>query len=284
VDLRDARLNTPWIRDYGPLQVLDGQTVTWLDYGYYADRKLDDKLAGDLAGRFQVRVESEERHVDGGALISNGRGLCAMTDASLADAGMHLLGRPALERFAAELGCHGLAVLPSLREEQTGHADVVAQFLAPDLVAVASMDAARAPLDAELLDLAAGSLRRVARALGQPLHVVRVPMLAKGNVFYSYLNAIRVADLLFVPDYRAVDPEAQAAALAQLHAALPETTLVPVPADAMVALGGAIHCVALGLNLPAASAQRACLPSHAADPSAKPLARSKARPPNRAHL
>jgi SAM-dependent methyltransferase len=33
VGLSEVKLNTPWIRDYGPLQVFDGSAVTWLDFG-----------------------------------------------------------------------------------------------------------------------------------------------------------------------------------------------------------------------------------------------------------
>ena len=201
VGLSEVKLNTPWIRDYGPLQVFDGSAVTWLDYAYYPDRRLDDGLPGGLGDLFQVPVQSEIPHVDGGGLVSNGRGLCAMTDTSLADAGMHLQSHTELERFVAEMGCNGLAVLPSLPEEQTGHADVIAQFLAPDVVAVADMsgDGEAAAQNAELLDLAVGALRRTANALGQPLRVVRVPMHASGAVFYSYLNVVRVATCCSYP-------------------------------------------------------------------------------------
>jgi agmatine/peptidylarginine deiminase len=267
VGLSEVKLNTPWIRDYGPLQVFDGSAVTWLDYAYYPDRRLDDRLPGGLGDLFQVPVQSEVPHVDGGGLVSNGRGLCAMTDTSLADAGMHLQTRAEIERFVAEMGCNGLAVLPSLPEEQTGHADVIAQFLAPDVVAVADMngDGEAAAQNAELLDLAVGALRRTASALGQELHVVRVPMHASGAVFYSYLNVVRVRDLLFVPDYSEVDATLQADAHQRLHDALPGVSLVPVPADTMVSLGGAIHCITLGLNTRNVAAQPACTPeAHAA--------------------
>jgi agmatine/peptidylarginine deiminase len=280
VSVEDVKLNTPWIRDYGPQQVFEGLSVTWLDYTYYEDRRLDDDLPVDLADAFHVPLHAQEVHVDGGGLVSNGRGLCAMTDTSLADAGMHLASRRERERFVAELGCRGLAVLPALPREQTGHADVVVQFLSPDVVAVAAMDAGGSASDAELLDLTAGALRRTARALGQPLRIVRVPMHARGQVFYSYLNSLRVADLLFVPDYRDVAPALQAAAHGVLRAALPGVKLVPVPADSMVSLGGALHCIALGLNTPPSSAHpndraRAC-------PRAAPTRLARRQPARRA--
>lgn len=275
VGLSEVKLNTPWIRDYGPLQVFDGPAVTWLDYAYYPDRRLDDGLPGGLGGQFQVPVQSEAPHVDGGGLVSNGRGLCAMTNTSLADAGMQLQSRTDLERFVAELGCKGLAVLPTLPEEQTGHADVIAQFLAPDLVAVADMhdDGEAAERNAELLDFSVGALRRTAAALGQPLRVLRVPMHADGAVFYSYLNVLRVRDLLFVPDYSEVDATVQDEAQRRLREALPDVTLVPVRADAMVSLGGAIHCISLGLNVRAKEAQAAC----AAQPRSAVAAVARAR-------
>jgi agmatine deiminase len=283
VGVNDVKLDTPWIRDYGPLQVFDGLAVTWLDFGYYEDRQLDDGVPGDLATLFQVPLQNETLHVDGGGLVSNGRGLCAMTDTSLADAGMHLGTRKDLEIFAGELGCHGLAILPSLPEEQTGHADVVVQFLAPDVAAVAEMDATGSESDAELLDMTVGSLRRAARAIGQPLRIVRVPMHASGTVYYSYLNALRVADLLFVPEYHEVDAALQAQAHQVLRAALPKVTLVPVPADGMVSLGGAIHCITLGLNMPSAAALPRCPLKPVAEP-ATVVRHRRSAPPRRAPL
>jgi agmatine/peptidylarginine deiminase len=157
-------------------------------------------------------------------------------------------------------------VLPALPREQTSHADVMVQFLAQDVAAVAVMDPAHAPEAAERLDLAVGALRRVARALGERLRVIRIPMHAEGDVFYSYLNSTRVHDLLFVPDYRAVRPALQAEAHAKLQAALPDVTLIKVPADYMVPLGGAIHCITLGLNVPAAPPALSCVPKLAKAP------------------
>lgn len=40
----DVRLDSGWVRDYGPLQVLTPEGLEWLDAGYYPERSADDDL------------------------------------------------------------------------------------------------------------------------------------------------------------------------------------------------------------------------------------------------
>ncbi|MDH5673064.1 MAG: agmatine deiminase family protein [Myxococcales bacterium] len=251
--------DTPWIRDYGPLQVSDGSRSEWIDFAYADDRALDDDLPEAIAARYGSSVIFDAAQLDGGGVVSNGRGLCAMTETSLLESGVALESRQELQALAQRMGCAAIALLPALPDEQTGHADVAIQFVAEDRVAIASMSPQRHPLQAQLLDQSVAILSYAADRLGQPLDVIRVPMDARGDVFYSYLNGTRVGDIFLVPHYDRGDPDYQAAAYVALAAAMPNVKLVPIDADEMVELGGAIHCITLGLALDSAHRPR-CQP------------------------
>lgn len=258
VTVLDADLDTPWVRDYGPVQVFERGASLWQDYHYSDERWRDDALPWALAEAHRVPMDVEAPELDGGGIASNGRGLCAITERSLAASRIDFDDRAEVEAFASALGCRALAVVPALPAEQTGHVDVAMQFLGPRTVAVASMDAELAPDDAALLDYGAWLVSAAAEALGEPLRVVRVPMWADGDVFYTYVNGTRVGDRFFVPSYQETGRPFEFEAYRALQRALPGVRLTPVPADAMVPLGGALHCITLGLNLPPTAAAARC--------------------------
>ncbi len=200
--LLEAGVDSPWVRDYGPFVRDDG---TWVDARYVGGRPGDDALPAWLAARYHVTVESIDAEIDGGVVISDGDGTCAATRAVL----------------PAALGCRRVLVVPPIAGEETGHVDLIAQFIAPGVVAVADDQA-------EAL--------RVFREAG--MTVVALPR--------RYVNFTRVGARLLVPDYATEDP---GVAWAALRRALPGVRLVPVAADVLAAQGGSVHCITLTLCL-----------------------------------
>lgn len=249
VDISFQSYDTAWIRDYGPLQFVQQGQITWGDFTYDSARPEDDAFPKQLASDLEMPIARLSERLDGGGLVSNGHGLCVMTDASVEESLADSSHRHPSD-LASALGCRALAVIGALPDEQTGHADVSVQFLSHDLVAVAQMDGRQAPLQALLLDQAAMLIQDTAARLGQTLRVIRVPMMHRGEVFYSYINAVRGRTSLFVPSYREVPAELEQQAHAALAGALPELRIVPVRSDAIVGYGGALHCITLGLNIP----------------------------------
>jgi agmatine deiminase len=243
--------DSPWARDWGPLQVRDAAGAwRWLDPVYDDRRPGDDALPATLAAHFGVRADPLPLDLDGGALISNGHGLCASTLESFADIGPAHVGAAAARRVLHRLGCRALALMPALVHDETGHADTFAQFVAPDVAVVGTMDPVRAPHDAARLDEAARGLARAARVLRQPLRIVRVPVFStEPGVYHTYVNGVRLPDSFAVPHYDAVPSALETMAYAALQQAMPDVHLLPIPADAMVSLGGALHCITIGLNV-----------------------------------
>ena len=136
--LVSIELDTPWIRDYGPLEVVRPRGISWLDLSYAPDdRPLDDAVPTLLAEVFEALHEREHVSLDGGGIISNGAGLCGITEASFRAIGVDVADAERVERFLETVGCRTLALLPELPRESTGHVDMVAQFLTQDKVAIA---------------------------------------------------------------------------------------------------------------------------------------------------
>lgn len=236
-------VGSPWVRDYGPLQIDIAGRSLWLDARYAPGRPTDDSLPRVLGEALSVTVEEFPFRLDGGAVASNGRGLCAMTRSSLQRLA------PLNERTAGGLlGCPRLVVIPELDGEPTGHADLVVHFLAADLVAVAALaDEPATAANRARLDATADLLRQAALRSRRPLTVVRVPAhFGSDGRFFSYVNLLPTGTELLVPDFSAVPDAVQAEAYDVLRRASGKP-LVRVPADAIALAGGGLHCIVLGL-------------------------------------
>jgi agmatine/peptidylarginine deiminase len=242
-------LDTPWIRDYGPLEVVRPRGISWLDLSYAPDdRPYDDAVPTLLGEVFQTSNEREQLPLDGGGIISSGTGLCGITEASFRALGVDTTDPDAVERFLEMVGCRTLALLPELPSESTGHVDMVAQFLSPDLVAIA-VPSKDSPLQVRgALARARESLELAAEAHGVRLSFVELPIESREDRFYSYVNGLRTPSHYFVPSYSNLSRKLEREVQRRLSAALAGVTVVGVDSDEMIESGGAIHCVTLGLK------------------------------------
>ncbi|MEY4549011.1 MAG: hypothetical protein RL685_5206 [Pseudomonadota bacterium] len=245
-------LDTPWIRDYGPMELQANGEISWLDLVYAPeDRPRDNAMPALLSEVFQTPQQAEPQlNLEGGGIISNGEGLCGMTEASLLELGLSGAGEEQWASFLQTIGCRTLARLPELPSEATGHADMLAQFLSPYQVAIAVPMDDSPPDVSEALLGARLALTQAAEAHGQALEFVELPLVNREELYYSYVNGLRTPSHYFVPSYSAVDPAVQALVHRRLEQALAGVRVVGVDSDEMIENGGAIHCVTLGLKHP----------------------------------
>jgi agmatine deiminase len=245
-------LDTPWIRDYGPMEVQSKGEISWLDMIYAPeDRPRDDAMPTLLGQVFEAPHQAEPQfHLEGGGIISNGEGLCGITESSLQDLGLVDAREEQWENFLETIGCRTLARLPQLPSEATGHVDMLAQFLSPSQVAIAVPTADSPPDVEEALLGARQALAQAAEAHGSRLDFVELPMVNHEDLYFSYVNGLRTPAHYFVPSYSLVDPALQALAHDRLAQALAGVQVVGVDSDEMIENGGAIHCVTLGLKHP----------------------------------
>ena len=250
VDFFDTVVDTPWIRDWGPVQVSVEAGALWLDTSYEDDDRLRDDLAPQLfAHRYGSELAELDWAIDGGAFISNGRGLCVLTREYLDNEMLYYDDAGEMDALLGELGCRVVALVPTLVGEATKHADMIAQFVSPTRVMVAQIDPALDLEDSLRLDAVVLGLHRAAELLEFDLEVVRVPTPAiePSGAPRTYVNGLRLRDRYLMPSYpelgEAMEREAQAA----IRRALGSVTVVPVVVSEMIHSGGAIHCAALGV-------------------------------------
>jgi agmatine deiminase len=242
-------LDTPWIRDYGPLEVVRPWGISWLDLSYAPeDRPFDDAVPTLLGEVFETDNQREQFPLDGGGIISSGTGLCGITEASFQALGVDTSDAQRVETFLETVGCRTLALLPELPSESTGHVDMVAQFLSPDKVAIAVPTPSSSDDVRIALARARRALELAAEAHGQTLSFVELPIERRDDRYYSYVNGLRTPSHYFVPSYSRVNRKLEREAHRRLSRALDGVKVVGVNSDEMIESGGAIHCVTLGLK------------------------------------
>lgn len=240
-----------WVRDYGPMFVRrsDGSVVL-LDAEYsMAERPEDDRASAILGELLHLPTCRAPLSMEGGNLLSNGRGFCLSTGKLAAmNLGRGYSQEKVLEILDDYYGISARFNLPHVPGEKTGHADVIATFTAPDVVVLAAYDPATDPEASRMLDKAGEALSGV-EVGGQRLRVARVksPSMRDG-ICRSYTNVIYANGVLLVPMYPDVAIDLDQEALSLYSDLLPGWDIVGVDVSGMIHLGGALRC--LSLNVP----------------------------------
>lgn len=246
-------VDTAWVRDWGPIQsTTRGGKHLWLDADYDDDERERDDLTPPLLGaHYRAPVVELPWVLDGGAFISNGAGLCALTLEYVEESDI-VWADDDLGDLLAQLGCRATALIPTLVAEPTKHADMIAQFVGPKRVMIAQVldEDGESGEDGLRLAEAEAGLRRAAAVLGLTLEVVHVPTPPTGvglGYSYSYVNGLRLRDRYLMPSYVELDARWELWAWNAVQEAHGDVPVVPVIASELISSGGAIHCAALGL-------------------------------------
>ncbi len=235
-------LDTFWIRDFGPQVVGIGGSHALVDFPYDAERPDDDHVPELLAARFRLGTRTTAMDIEGGHLVVEG-GVCITNDDVVRRG--KLLGWTKAE-VAAELetlfGCRRVVYVPALEDEPTGHVDLYVAATGHGRVVVGRYTTEQDPTNARRLDRAARQLEQAG------LQVTRLPMPDHEGrtLFRSYTNLVVLPSSALVPRYLD-EPSHEEEAYAILRTELRDKTLHPVVADSLIALEGALHCVALTL-------------------------------------
>lgn len=269
--------NDSWVRDHGPLTILeDGQPVL-LDFAFNAwggkyPSALDDAIVSRLhkAGVFGATLRRRVDFVlEGGALESDGEGTLLTTTSCLLDPNRN----PAITQDTAEvqlrdsLGIERVLWLTQghLEGDDTdGHIDTLARFATPDTIVYQgcddSADSHFAPLQAMARELAA-----LRRADGAPYRLIPLPFPRPvyddtgQRLPATYANFLIINGAVLLPVYG--DP-ADEVTQSRLAEAFPDRTIVPIDCTALIRQFGSLHCVTM--QLPAA------VPVRAPEPAAEP--------------
>ena len=243
--------DTIWIRDFGPLTVYrsDGQSEL-INHKYAAgQRPWDDQAPSRLAGMLRMPLRNIRLTMEGGNLLSNGKGVVITTSRIIQqNSSRGVRGLQLQDQFRRELGATGVVILEPLSGEPTGHVDMFTAFIDASTVVVAQLNPRVDRRNAELLDRNADRLRRTMTSMG-PLRVVRVPMPApREDVWRTYTNLLFAGPVVLVPVYSGVDRDGRERALEIYRRLMPEREIIAVDCSELIRLGGALHCITMNVG------------------------------------
>ncbi|MEE2786256.1 MAG: agmatine deiminase family protein [Myxococcota bacterium] len=242
-----------WTRDFGPWSLVGPRgNVSFFDPKYYPTRYRDDATPPLLAEYYGLDVVRPRLSAEGGNMMANGSGLC-VTTTRLTYNNPPLFSFQLNERLERWLGCRRTVYLEPLDGERTGHIDVFAKFLGPDVVVVAQYDPVADPANARIADDAAKTLGEVRLADDRPLTILRVPTPAtQPGLYRSYTNALLTSRAIYVPTYTGAAAFNEGALGVYRAHFSGDIEVVPIDATQLIELGGAIHCSTMQVHLEAA--------------------------------
>jgi agmatine deiminase len=252
VDILELPIDDSWMRDSGPIFVVDdparptrraGVHFGFNAWGNKFDGYANDALVGGLLAERLGDVVTAPMILEGGSIVVDGTGTLVTTEQCL----LHPNRNPGLTRERIEEYLRdflGVTRIVWLRQglvedrDTDGHVDLIAAFLAPGRLLLQST----APGTPNHDNMAEN--RRIAEAAG--LEVVDFPVLAYATVdgeeiVASYLNLYMGDRFVVVPT--AGQPELDEEALARLREAFPGQEVVGVPGVTHAFGGGGPHCI-----------------------------------------
>jgi agmatine/peptidylarginine deiminase len=239
--------DTMWLRDYGPVFVTGRQQPRAIVDGDYLQhgRTNDDQVPASLSIPFRSHVFHAPIELEGGNLLSNGRGLIVTTTAMLELNQARGVDEEEIRRRLRQyFGATQVVFLDRLDGEPTGHADMFATFTSPDTIVVGSYDPIVDPVNSEILERNAAILSGIVTSTGKPLNVYRVPMPPRtGDIWRTYTNGIYANGVLLLPVYPHVDPVGERQTYEIFHRLLPGWKVVGIDATEVIQFGGALHCI-----------------------------------------
>ncbi len=252
--------NDTWLRDSGPITLLDGRRPRWLDFRFtgWGDKfesGLDDAIPAGLAAHALFADVPHQRvdfAVEGGAVETDGAGTLLATWTCLARRHPGKT-RPEVERILADT----LAVDRFLwlahgelaGDDTDAHIDTLARFAAPDRIVYQGCESPSEPhfaaLEAMAAELAAFQTRQ-----RQPFELFALPFAPPiyaddgRRLAASYANFLIVNGGVLMPGY---DVDTDLDAFEVLQAAFPDHDVVIVPCRALIEQNGSLHCVTMQL-------------------------------------
>ena len=243
--------NSIWLRDYGPHFIFENGTLAVVDSHYYPTRPQDNfipTLVGD--GTFGVPTYDQGLYYSGGNFQPgpNRSGFCTA---------LVNLDNPSAEGFSEALirevhdafqGIDTLHIMPQLpfSVDGTGHIDMWMYLVDEDTVVISEFIPGS---NATALSVTNNAVPYM-QALG--FQVFRPQAWNVGSTHYTYANAFRVNNRIFIPVYGTAvvaggnsaynDEDADAIAKWQA-AAGPGVTIVPIQCSSIIGASGAIHCI-----------------------------------------
>lgn len=239
-----ARIDTVWVRDYGPFGLSAGEGrpgIVDSIYRHYQYRRYDD-AAPVMLGRIKgIGVYGMPVIMDGGNLMVDSYGNLFHTERtymwnykmSREEVDNHLKNYLKVKNIIT----FEYSGYPGEPEDGTGHIDMFMKLLNDHTVLIAVADTEPFKSNSEkAIKYFEG--RRAPD--GQMYKVIKVKGWERYGTWYTYTNSLLVNSVAIIPSYSGHGEEEAAARAAYQSAGY---TVAPVNSDYSIRAGGSIHCV-----------------------------------------
>jgi len=240
--------NAIWMRDYGPHFIWQDDALALVDSNYGSWRPLDDfvpTLVGDdhlVMPTYDMNLHYAGGNFQPGPVLDEKR-TGFVTSLVVSDNPTY---QGFTEEFIAELyqtyqGIDELHILPQLPSsvDATGHIDMWMYIVDEDDVIISKFKEGSHPTAIEITDNAVPYME----ALGFTVH--RTWAWNQGSTHFTFTNAFRCGDRIFMPQYSGFAAES-ADALAQYQAAAgPEVEIIQIECTSIIPAFGALHCICM---------------------------------------
>jgi agmatine deiminase len=237
---------TVWLRDYGPHFIFQDDALAVVDSHYYPGRYRDNFVPTMFGDDFlDVPTYDMGLYYSGGNFLPG-------PDRSAFMSALVRLDNPTSQGFNDVLignlyeqfqGIDTMHILPQLpfSVDGTGHIDMWLYIVDEDDCIISEFKPGSNSTAITITNNAVTYMED----LGFTVH--RPPAWNVGNIHYTYANAFRVNDRIFVPTYGEGNPsylDEDAAALAAWEAAAgPDVEIVQINCYDIIPAAGAIHCI-----------------------------------------
>lgn len=247
-------IETPWFRDDGPIASISpsGDPI-WFDSRLTRDRRrrrtVVDALPSMIRRTWRTRVADVPIHVEGGMLLSNGKGIAIGSKAITAYNRDFGFSDQTIERELRRItGADQMLLVDTLIGEKTNHIDLFIAFTDANTVVVSQSEDRNDP-NAKILDRAAELLGTL-KSGGKNLRVVRIPIPeSDGDSFPSYTNVVFANGMLLVPSYAGEANREREAAVRDIYQRLlPGWQIQFIDCTRLRQRGGALHCLVSNLG------------------------------------
>lgn len=234
-----------WVQDFGPQQVL-GDDVRIVDFEYdVSGRDIENQLPIAFAATFGMKISHCNLTMEGGSLLSNGRGLCISTTTIIDQNTPRGHDTQAIGQILnADFGFNRWSYVLPLAGESTGHLDMFLTITGPATVVLASYDPAEDHDNAVRTDDTARILAGNVTVDGRPLEVIRIRQPAiRDGCCRSYTNVIYGNGVVIVPQFPDTCPDLDREALEVYRRVFPDRRIVGIDASKIIGKRGGLHCL-----------------------------------------
>ncbi len=244
--------NTIWMRDYGPISIIDKTTgeLSFVNMMYDRwNRWEDDAFPWRYAEEIEVDCYSMTDgdnwfRLEGGNLMVDGAGIFYTTDRCFEQNdpshGGDLTQEEVIRWATDYFNLVEFRDVIRLSNDGTGHIDMQIKLLNETTVLISEVSPG--DNDYEILEYNVRYFENRTARNGQPYNIVRVPFEKPGGTHYTYTNSLIVNNKVLVPIYnRATDSEA----LQIYQDNMPGYEIVGVDSSDIISSNGAIHCTTM---------------------------------------